>query len=246
MWRKKNNWPLVLNLQIEAPNKIFIKGSGFASEWKGSVLLSGDSKAFLVNGDLSIINGTYLFQGKEFQIKEGKISFAGDPEKKTTLYLIASKQIDDINAEIILRGPLKDPAIAFRSNPPLSQSEILSWILFNRGLSDISSFQGRQLNQSIKNLKNDNEEPDVLTKIRNQIGIDRIDISRDEYGEENEVSVQVGKYIYQGVYVSVNKSITAETNRLAIEANLINHFKLQAEVGDDSAGQLLLKWKKDY
>ena len=41
----------------------------------------------------------------------------------------------------------------------------------------------------------------------------------------------------------VNKS---DVNRLSIEASLRKNVKLQAEVGDDAQGQILLKWKQDY
>lgn len=53
----------------------------------------------------------------------------------------------------------------------------------------------------------------------------------------------MGKYISKNVFVSVNKS---DVNRIAVEAALLPNIKLQAQVGDDSEGQILLKWKHDY
>lgn len=243
----KSTWPLAFDLDIKMPGKGFIKGTNLTSEWKGSLLMTGSSDLPLFNGSCQIIQGQYNIQGKPFQIKQGSITFAGDIEKKTTFYVIASKDIEQIKADIIVKGNLKNPAISFQSNPPLPQREILSWILFNRGSSGINAFQGTQLNESITNLPTESGEPDLLTKIRNRIGIDRIDINRnDSSGASNEVSVQVGKYLSKGIFVSINKSVTAEANRLAIEANLIKNFKVQAEVGDDADAQLQLKWKHDY
>lgn len=242
-----SSWPISLNLELEIPNKGMIVGEDWKSEWKGKATVEGTTTHPLLVGTMKIINGEYRFNGKSFLIKEGTITFAGDPEKKTSLYVIASREIEDIKVDIILKGSLKYPAITFRSNPPLSQREILSWILFNRGLSNITSFQGTELNESITNLNTrKSKKQDMLTRIRNQIGIDRIDIMRGEKGSENEVSVQVGKYVSKNLYISVNKSITAEVNRLCLEANLVKNLKMQAAVGDDSQGELLLKWKKDY
>ncbi len=239
-----SEWPLGLNLQIEVPSA-HITGENWKSDWKGSALLSGTTDVPLLNGGCSIINGEYNLNGKAFQINQGTITFAGDPKKKTSIYVIAHRDLDTIRAEVIVKGALTNPSITFRSNPPLPQREILSWILFNSGTSDISPFQGSQLNESITDLSSKNSQPDMLSKFRNQIGIDRIDINRE--GESaNEVSVQVGKYISNGILVSVNRSITAETNRIAIEAALMKHVKVQAEVGDDADAHLMLKWKKDY
>src|SRR5690606_30756378 len=141
----------------------------------------------------------------------------------------------------IAKGPIKKPELSFRSNPPLPQREILSWILFNRGASEISPFQGSQLSESITNLSTNQEGPDILSKIRSTLKIDRFEICRNPKNDNNEVNVHVGKYISDNVLISVIKS---DVNRLAIEATITERIKLQAQVGDDSQGQLLLKWKR--
>lgn len=242
---RTSDWPLSFDVQVEVPSKGIISGTNLSSEWKGQAVITGTSSSPLINGTYKIIKGEYRINGKPFQVREGFITFAGNLEKKTTLYVIASHEIDSINVDIILKGSMKNPSISLRSNPPMSQRDILSWLLFNRGASEITPFQGTQLNESITDLLKENSEPDLLTRIRNRLGIDRIDISRPD-STSNEVSLQVGKYLSKGLYVSVNKSVTADAKRLAVEANLIKNFKVQAEVGDDSEAQLFLKWKKDY
>lgn len=243
--RKPSDFPLNLDLQLEIPQKGYVNGSSWSSEWNGNVSVLGTVDMPQLHGSCRLIKGDYRFQGKPFEIKEGTITFAGDPEKKTTIYVIASEDLDEITAEIILKGSLKNPALSFRSNPPLPQREILSWILFNQGTSDITSFQGTQLNESITDLNMNDNKPDVLTKIRKGFGVDRLDISRST-DNSNEVSVQVGKYLSRGILVSVNKSVTAEANQVALEAEIAKNVKVKAQVGDDSEGQLQLKWKRDY
>lgn len=239
-------WPLEMDIQIDVPKNGSIKTKDLSSMWNGSVKVQGMTHSPLVFGDFKIVKGDYHFNGQTFDIKEGTISFAGETDKKTTLYVIASKDLGKIVAEVILKGPVKNPLISFRSNPPMSQREILSWILFGRGTTDITPFQGAELSQSISNLSKPNQKPDVLSKIRDSFGLDRIDISKTEGNESNEVSVQVGKYISRGVLVKINKSITSETNQIGIEANLLPNIKAEAQIGDDSSTQLQLKWKKDY
>jgi hypothetical protein len=238
----EKGWTLLYDLEMDIPNNCTIKSKNLTSLWKGKAHLDG---ALQLNGSCKCTQGQYLLNGKAFDINEGLITFGGDPEKKTTLYIIASKDLDKIRADLILKGPIKHPSLSFRSNPPLPQREILSWILFNRGTSEINQFQGSQLNESISNLTA-TKNSDMLTQIRDRIGIDRIDINRGDNGSSNEVSLQMGKYISQGIFISVNKSITAEANRLQLEADVIKNVKVEAEVGDNAAGQLRLKWKKDY
>lgn len=236
-------WPIQLDVDLKVPNNGSITGRDLTSQWAGEFKVKGTTDHPLFYGEYKIVKGKYLFNGKDFEISEGTIKLAGDLEKKTTTYVIASKDLDEVKVEVILRGPIHKPIITFRSNPPLPQREILSWILFNRGSSEITAFQGSQLNESITNLGNKQEGPDFLTKIRTTFGIDRIDFGNCKDEDSDQMSFQVGKYISQNVYVSVNKS---DINRLSVEASLRKNVKLQAEVGDDAEGQILLKWKQDY
>lgn len=236
-------WPIAFDIAILAPETISITGRELESVWKGKLTISGNTDAPLFFGDFKVVEGYYLFNGKNFSIDQGSITLAGEIDKKTSLYVIAAKDLGKVTVEVILKGSAKNPAISFRSNPPMSQREILSWILFNRGTSEISPFQGSQLRESITNLSSTHKGPDVLTKIRTALGIDRIDIYRGSGDDDSAVGFQVGKYISQNVFVSINKS---DVNRLAIEAALQEHIKLQAEIGDNAEGNLMLKWKRDY
>lgn len=241
--RQHPAWPLALNIRLSFPRTLTINGSDLSSYWKGDLFIQGTAENPSFLGDLKIVGGEYLFNGNPFEINQGMISFEGDIEKKTTFYVIASKNLDKVKIDVIAKGPIKNPSITFRSNPPLPQQEILSWILFNRGTSEISPFQGTQLSESVTNLSSQQKGPDVLSKIRSLLRIDRLEIGQNSLGNQNDVNVQVGKYISDNILISI---ITSDVNRLAIEATINDNIKLQAQVGDDSQGQLLLKWKRDY
>ncbi|HEV8052866.1 MAG TPA: translocation/assembly module TamB domain-containing protein, partial [Parachlamydiaceae bacterium] len=240
---QKSRWPLALDIRLGIERVLTIKGKDLDSSWKGELAVQGFAKAPLLFGELKIISGQYLFNGNPFSINQGTITFAGELDKKTTLYVIAGKDLDKVKVDVIAKGPVKNPVISFRSNPPLPQREILSWILFNRGTSEISPFQGAQLSESITNLSTQQQGPDVLSKIRSTFKIDRFEISRNPQSDDHSVNVEVGKYISDNILISVIKS---DVNRVAVEANITDNIKLRAQVGDDSQGQLLLKWKKDY
>ena len=237
--------PLKLDLQIDIPSNGQLVGQDLSSDWKGNIRVEGPLNAVQYFGELQVIKGEYLFNGKTFDISKGSVNLNGDFDKKNNLYIIASIDLGKIIAEIIVKGTLHNPVLSFRSNPPLSQREILSWLIFGHGISEATPFEGEQINQSITDLKSQGGGgPDLLTKIRTKLGIDQIDFSRGE--GEDEMSLKVGKYIYKGVFVTLNKSINEDTNRIGIEANIANEIKVEGELSDDSTGKILLKWKRDY
>ncbi|MBS4169049.1 translocation/assembly module TamB domain-containing protein [Parachlamydia sp. AcF125] len=243
---KKSAWPLKLNILLKLPSKATFTAPSLSSEWQGDLLLEGTADEPSLDGQLKIVKGSYLFNGKQFIIKDGTVNFAGNLTNDTTLYVVGSMDLHRIVAEVIVRGAIKNPTLSLNSNPPLSQQEILSWILFGKGLSEISPFQGDQLTASLTDLSRQQEGPDLLTRIRNQTGIDRIDINRSGEGDSGDVSFEVGKYITSGTYVSVSKNMGSESNEVNIETSIIKNFKLQAGVSDDANGHFDIIWKYDY
>ncbi len=260
--KKEGKSSIELDIKLQAPQNISIEANHLKSEWKGSIAVTGTPNNIQLYGDLRIARGEYDFNGKVFTLSQGNIHFAGSPDKKTTLYVVASKDIDRIHAEIIVKGPATKPVISFRSNPPLSQREVLSYILFNRGISDITSDQGDQLSQSFISLQSSDQtkaSDDFLSRLRNNIGIDRLDFissnrrldpTRPNYDYERDnqdIGLQIGKNLTENISVSVNQSMAAPPS-IAIEAKLRKNLKAQAESGvnSDAPVRMSIKWKKDY
>lgn len=253
-------WPICFDLHIVNRENILIHSEDFTSTWKGDVKVTGCNTQPLLNGDFRILQGDfslpdYLFPGKKFKITQGTISFAGELNKKTTLYIVGEMEVEHIVAQVVVKGPLNNPSLAFRSNPPLSQREILSWILFGRGTGDITPFQGAELTQSFNQIKRSGNTAakknssflTSLTNLKENLGIDRIGIDRTNAKDgKEEISLQLGKYILPEVFLGIKRNMTSDVNQIGLEANLRKNLKLQAEVGDDTDGQLHLKWKHDY
>ncbi len=240
-------WPINLDLKVLIPAKTFyVNGRDLHSEWRGKIALKGTTDDPLVYGEADLVGGTFMFNGKSFSSNKGSITFAGDPADKTALYIIAGQAVGDKRIEAILKGPLHDPVLAFRSNPPMSQKDIISWLLFNKGSADITPFEGEKLTETIVTLSGGSDSSDVLGRLRQSIGIDRVDISNTSNLDTNEVSLHVGKYISRGIFVALKRSFTTDANRVSIEANVTSRVKVQAEIGDDAAGRMILKWEKDY
>ena len=243
--KSKEPWPIDLDLHFNVPSNFFVTGRDLESEWHGEFSFTGTTLDPKVYGTLQLMRGEYSFNGKSFISTQGSVNFAGDPGSKTTIYVVGEQQIDNIKVQAILKGDLSAPALSFRSNPNMSEKEILAWILFGHGIDEITPFQKAQLSESVFTLSS-GENPDMISQLRRDMGIDRLDISSHETEERNELSLRIGKYISRGIYVSLSKSINAEANQVAIEANLTRHLKVQAEVGDNAEGKMSLKWARDY
>lgn len=250
--QKKSSSPAIdLAIKIKAPRNVKMEGNHIKSEWKGAIEITGTPDQPLLNGDLNIVQGEYDFNGKIFNLSQANIHFGGAPDKKTSLYVVATKEIDRIKADIIVKGSVTSPVISFRSNPPLPQREVLSYILFNRGISEITPDQGEQLTQSFVSLKGSEQTQgngdDFLSRLRNNMGIDRLDFTSEN--DNKDIGLQIGKNVTENISISLaNRSVVSLSPTFTIEAKLRKNFKLEAQTGltQEAPIRLSLKWKKDY
>jgi hypothetical protein len=239
-------WPLYLDMQIHMPKHAFVNGKKWKSEWHGDIHLTGTTDNPQLQGNAQAISGEYSFNGRSLISQQSTITFAGDPTHKTSLYLTAATEIEEIRIEVVFKGLISDPKLSFHSNPTMSEKEILSWLLFNKGLREITPFEGAELSRSIVTLSGGDGDEDLLSRLRRSLGIDRVDISSSDTGESSAVSLRVGKYLSKGLFISFDKGINSDINQVSLEATLTKRLKVQAEIGDDAEGKLHLKWKRDY
>ena len=236
-------WPIALDIELKFPRHAFVFGTQFSSEWSGAVLLRGTLDEPLLFGETKILSASFLFNGKHFASNEGTVRFNGPVGRKTTLYLIAKHDLEDTEIDVILKGPLREPELAFRSNPPKSNREILSLILFNKPTGDMNVEESQELTRNIIKLSDQlSSGPTLLDRLKSSFGIDRIDITANDLDE----SVRVGKYLTNRLFLSLKKSMDDKPNQASIEAKLTQNIKAQGEVGDDAEARLMLKWEKDY
>ena len=83
------------------------------------------------------------------------------------------------------------------------------------------------------------------------MGIDVFDITHCDI-DSMDFTFQVGKYISQGTYVGISKSISGEFVSVEIQTRLYQDFFLQANYGGSlngltpNGGKIILKWYKTY
>lgn len=247
----EDEWNLNFDLKAVIPGNGTISSEQFQSTWEGNLQIKGNDVKPLLIGEIKNREGKAEVNGKTFTITQGTITINGDVEKDVNLYVAAETELDRTKIEMTLKGPVDNLEISLRSNPPLAQREILSMLLFGKTMTDITPFESNQLNLSLKSLKSGSNKPDPFSRFKNSLGIDKLDINPG-FGAETERSVGVGKYITNYTCVSITRRFSNDANRtsganvVGIETELTKNIKVQAEVDDESIGQINLLWKRDY
>jgi translocation and assembly module TamB len=108
--------------------------------------------ALALEGVVNADRGTYEFMGRRFVINRGSATFIGDPEINPMLQITAVHEVTlvgtgAIDIEVIIGGTLRNPKLTLQSTsqPPISQSDLLSYLAFGRSSSSLLQVQGSSL-----------------------------------------------------------------------------------------------------
>ncbi|MEO8619950.1 MAG: translocation/assembly module TamB domain-containing protein, partial [bacterium] len=103
----------------------------------GPLKLTVVGDAIALTGAIDADRGEYTFLSKRFQIKRGSALFIGTADLNPTLQITAEYQVKQAagtatNIRVLIGGTLATPRIALESDaqPPLSQSDLLSYLAF--------------------------------------------------------------------------------------------------------------------
>jgi translocation and assembly module TamB len=236
---------LGLDLRLDAPGRVFMRGRGLDSEWKGELHLTGSTVDPSLTGVLSVIRGRYNFLGKPFSLNSGTLTFGGFSTPSPTLDFSAEYERSDMTAHIRLSGDLTSIDVLMDSEPPLPTDEILSRLLFDRGVASISPIQALQLGQALNAMAGSRSPFDVADRTRRILHVDQLDIK--ESGEKGGgASVSIGKYLTDNVYVEIEKGVGTEGGSILSEVELTPNLTFESETGTDAHVGVGLNWKWDY
>jgi translocation and assembly module TamB len=165
---------LALAVTVELPGKVFVRGRGLDSEWRGRLAVAGTTAAPQLTGRLEVVHGTYDFLGKRGDLTRGTITFLGGRRLDPEIDIEARVTSADIVAIIKISGTASQPKLALSSQPELPQDDILANVLFGTSITQVTPAQGLEIAAAAASLASGG--PDLLDRIRQGLGLDRLSI----------------------------------------------------------------------
>jgi translocation and assembly module TamB len=85
-----------------------------------------------VLGRISITEGSATFAGTQYQLQRGEIYFSNPVRIDPTIDLDATARVEDYDITIGLHGTIDKLNISYRSEPPLSQADVIALLALGR------------------------------------------------------------------------------------------------------------------
>lgn len=214
-----------LDLRIEAPNRIFVRGRGIDAELGGDLQLTGTLANPVAIGAFDLRRGRLSVAGTRLDFTRGRLTFAGDltPE----LDFLAETRAGDVTARIGVTGSAREPQFAFTSDPDLPQDEVLSRLLFAKASGGLSPTQALQLAQVAAQFSGGSGDG-VFESLRRSLGVEGLDIS---LGAEGGPTVGISRAISDRISVGVKAGATTEQSGVSVDIDVTRRIRVQGEVG---------------
>ena len=236
---------LRLDVQLTAPNQLFVTGMGLDSEWSADLRVGGTSSTPLVSGDITLVRGNLGFAGRQFELQDGRLLFTGGAISNPQIVLSASEDIDDIAVAINVSGRALSPQINFASSPALPADEILSRILFGNTVGQLSPLQAVQLAASLNSLRSTGGGFNPLGKLRAATGVSRLRILAPDEAAGRGTAIAAGRYISNNIYLEVITDARGYT-ATQMEVGLSKTLSILSQTGGAGVTNINLRYRKRY
>ena len=229
-----------LDLRIDAPSRIFVRGRGIDAELGGSVTIRGTAATPVVSGGFTMRRGRLTILSRRLDFADtSRITFAGD--LTPALDMEATSASGNTTLVVNVSGLATDPSITFSSSPTLPQDEVLAQLIFGQSMSKLSPVQIAQLADAVSQLAG-GRSTSLFEGLRNQLGVDDLNISTDERGQ---TSVSVGRYLNDRTYFELQQGGRAGAKAI-INLDVGRGVKLRGGAGGDGSGEAGIFYEREY
>lgn len=235
-----------LNIGVHILKNFGVYAPGIETLWKGDLQILGKVQDPAVKGVLSAWKGSMNILGTVLKLSKGDITFNGSAPIVPDLDLRLEHTGNGVTSYIVLTGMAYRPKLEMTSNPYLPSDEILAHILFSRSMKELSDFEKIRLATVLTSLAGFNINSGITATTKNLFGLDVLSLdSRQSASGEEEISVQLGKYLRNNVYVGLEQEVNSQDTAGVLQYEINENISVGAKAGtEDSA--VGFKWRYDY
>jgi translocation and assembly module TamB len=233
--------PLALDLTLHLPDDaVALNGFGLDGVLDGELRVRQRPGSEMIGNGTLEIAGTYKAYGQKLAVSRGELIWSNDPIANPMLDVRAERVVGDVTAGIQVRGRATAPQAEVWANPPMDQSEALSYLALGRPLSSASSDEGRQLDAASAALQAGGGL--LASQLATRLGFDDAGVMDSRALGGNVFGV--GKYLSPKLYVGYGVSLLGTGQVLTLKYLLRAGFDIQIESSTvENRGSV--NWRKE-
>lgn len=244
---KASALPIVnLDITLFTDRQAYLRGRGLDTELSGRITVQGTATKPTYNGLFTTRRGHIDLFGKRFVLENGEVRFNNDGAilRIPAVYKAKGGEIEEIRAELF--GTADKPQLKLSSVPPRPDDEILARLIFDKSIQDITAFEAIRLAGAVRTLSSGGGF-DPIDSARQMLGVDALTIDNSASETGSGVSIGVGKYISEKVYLELKRTPNpTQPWQGSVQIELTPKLTLQSGTSAEGGGGAELLWKRDY
>ncbi len=229
-------------IRLTLGDAVTVNGFGFSGRVAGGLNIKQTSaKPVVASGELNVVDGEYRAYGQGLVIDKGQFLFAGGAIDNPGINIRALRRpAENIVVGVHARGELREPQLSVFSQPAMSQSDQLSWLVLGRPLQAASDSETNYINQAALALGV--RGGNYLTKgLGEKLGVDSIGIETGsgEAGaasDVNQAALVIGKYLTPDLYISYGIGLLDSLSTVKLRYLITDQWNLVTESSAESSG----------
>lgn len=224
-------------MRIVPGDDVRLEPSGLSAALEGSlVVIEQPDRPTRATGELRLVDAVYRAYGQELTVERGRLAFAGGPIDNPGLEIRAVRQVaDDVRVGLEVGGTAKSPEVTIFSEPPMPESDALTYLVLGQPLGGTSQSEGRLLTQAATSLglKGGNF---LARNIGSALGLSE---ARIETGNGLEgASVVAGRSITPQLFVGFGIDLFERAAGIRMRYLISSHWSLVGEGGQQTSAEI--------
>lgn len=209
--------------------RVHIRGYGFEGRLEGDLrVLEEPGQPPVGRGELVLREGRYRAWGQDLSIDAGRLFFADSPLDNPGLDIRAVRNGIPVVAGVRIIGRARSPELILFSDPPMDDTEILSYVVLGRPISESGTGDGEQLARAATALQLAGGAR-IARTIGERFGIDEVGLATGT--TTDETALVLGSWLSPRLHLRYAIGVTEDTNTLRANYLLSDHWSLETETG---------------
>jgi translocation and assembly module TamB len=232
--------PLDMDLTVSLGDKVKMTGFGLKGGLTGKMQVwAKPGREMTANGGLEV-SGRYKAYGQDLTITRGNLNWNYNAVSDPRINIRAERRIGDVTAGIDVTGRAQQPRADVWSDPAMSQSEALAYLVLGRSLTNASTDQTQQVTAASAALSAGSGL--LASQLGAKLGLDDAGVSQSRALGGSVIGF--GKYISPKLYVGYGVSMVGAGSVLTLKYLLRRGFDVEVESSTvENRGSL--NWRRE-
>jgi translocation and assembly module TamB len=227
-------------LDISLGQQLRVRGRGLDTLLTGQLRVSAPAGRLAVTGTVNAERGTYAAYGQKLEIERGILAFSG-PADNPRLDVLALRPNLDIEVGVAVTGTAQLPRIRLHSDPEMSDTDKLSWLVLGRDPGGLGRADTALLQRAAVALLAGEDEAPTDALIRS-LGLDEVSVRQSD-GNVSETIVTLGKQLSRRWYVGYERGVNSTVGTWQLIYRVAQRFTLRAQSGGENSLDVIWIWR---